>query len=47
MVEVVTGDKGGDDRFYEQMLPRADDIFDAYLAEQAAGVHPGPADEED
>jgi hypothetical protein len=40
------GDKTGDARFYEQIVPRADDIFDAYLAEQAAGLHPNPADEE-
>jgi hypothetical protein len=46
-VLLIGGDKTGDDRFYEQMVPWADDIFDAFLAEQAAGLHPGPADEED
>jgi hypothetical protein len=40
-VLLIGGDKTGesDDRFYDRMVPRADDIFDQYLAEQAAGLH--------
>jgi hypothetical protein len=34
-VLLVGGDKTGDDRFYEVMVPKADSIFDAYLAAQA------------
>jgi hypothetical protein len=34
-VLLIGGDKTGDDRFYEEMVPRADAIFDAYLAAQA------------
>ena len=33
---LVAGDKTGDDRFYEGMVPRADEIFDEFLAVQAA-----------
>jgi hypothetical protein len=46
-VLLIGGDKTGNDRFYEKAVPLADDIFDAYLAEQAAGLHPGPENEED
>lgn len=45
-VLLIAGDKTGDDRFYDKMVPVADDVFDAYLAEQAAGRHPRPDDEE-
>ena len=31
-VLLIGGDKTGDTRFYEVMVPRADAIFDAYLA---------------
>jgi hypothetical protein len=30
----IGGDKTGDDRFYERMVPQADDLFDEYLAER-------------
>ena len=30
---LLGGDKTGDDRFYERMLPIADDLYDQYLAE--------------
>lgn len=36
---LIGGDKTGDGRFYETMVPRADAIFDDYLAEQASGLH--------
>jgi len=29
---LIGGDKTGDDRFYERMIPRADDLYDAHLA---------------
>ena len=29
---LLGGDKSGDNRFYERVVPRADDLFDAYLA---------------
>jgi hypothetical protein len=35
-VLLIGGDKTGDDRFYEVMVPKADEIFDTYLSEQAA-----------
>jgi hypothetical protein len=46
-VLLIGGDKTGDRRFYERMVPFADDLFDQYLAEQIAGLHPGPRNEED
>jgi len=30
---LIGGDKTGDDRFYERMIPLADQLFDAYLEE--------------
>jgi hypothetical protein len=30
---LIGGDKTGDDRFYEQMVPVADSLFDAHLAQ--------------
>lgn len=42
-VLILGGDKTGDGRFYERMVPRAENIWAQYLAEQAAGLH----DEED
>ena len=30
---LIGGDKTGDDRFYERMIPVADSLFDAYLIE--------------
>ena len=33
---LLGGDKTGDDRFYEQIVPQADDLFDAHLAWRAA-----------
>jgi hypothetical protein len=32
-VRLIGGDKSGDSRFYETMIPRADAIFDRYLSE--------------
>jgi hypothetical protein len=32
-VLLIGGDKSGDSRFYETMIPRADAIFDRYLSE--------------
>lgn len=33
---LIGGDKTGDDRFYERMLPRADQLYDDYLQELRA-----------
>lgn len=30
---LIGGDKTGDDRFYERMIPIADDLYDVYLTE--------------
>jgi hypothetical protein len=30
---LIGGDKTGDDRFYERMVPAADELYDTYLAE--------------
>lgn len=30
---LIGGDKTGDDRFYEMFVPRADDLYDEYVAE--------------
>jgi hypothetical protein len=30
---LIGGDKTGDDRFYERMVPIADKLYDAYIAE--------------
>lgn len=30
---LIGGDKTGDDRFYERMLPLADELYDTHLAE--------------
>ena len=38
-VLLIGGNKTGDDRFYERMVPLADRIFDEYLAEQRSGRH--------
>ena len=38
-VLLLGGNKTGDDRFYETMVPKADAIFEVYLAEQKAGHH--------
>jgi hypothetical protein len=38
-VLLLGGDKTGDDRFYETFLPRAERIWEEYLAEQQAGLH--------
>jgi hypothetical protein len=35
----VGGDKGGDKDFYDQMIPRAEAVWEEYLAEQKAGLH--------
>ena len=36
---VLGGNKGGDDRWYEVNVPKADDIYDAYIAElQSEGL---------
>lgn len=41
-VLLIGGDKTGDSRFYEVMVPRATTIWRQYLAEQEAGLHPPP-----
>lgn len=38
-VLLLGGDKTGDKRFYETMVPVAEKIWELYLAEQAAGTH--------
>jgi hypothetical protein len=38
-VLIIGGDKTGDNRFYEKILPWAEKIWLKYLAEQKAGVH--------
>ena len=38
-VLILGGDKTGDTRFYETMIPRCEAIWTAYLAEQRAGLH--------
>ena len=35
-VLLLGGDKGGNDRFYEQVVPRAEALWDQYLAEREA-----------
>jgi hypothetical protein len=30
---LIGGDKTGDNRFYERMVPVADDLYDAYIEE--------------
>jgi hypothetical protein len=30
---LIGGDKTGDDRFYERLVPIADDLYDIYLTE--------------
>jgi hypothetical protein len=32
-IHLIGGDKTGDDRFYERMVPWADTLYDEYLAE--------------
>jgi hypothetical protein len=34
-VLLLGGDKGGDDRFYEQAIPRAEALWERYLAERS------------
>ncbi len=38
-VLLIGGDKGGDARFYERIIPRAERIWKEYLDEQAKGLH--------
>jgi hypothetical protein len=38
-VLLLGGDKTGDDRFYERMLPQADRIYGEYLGAQAGEEH--------
>jgi hypothetical protein len=38
-VLLIGGDKTGDDRFYEVFVPKAESIWEQYLAEQDAGAH--------
>lgn len=38
-VLIIGGDKTGDHRFYEKILPWAEKIWLKYLAEQKAGAH--------
>jgi hypothetical protein len=30
---LIGGDKTGDDRFYERLIPIADELYDAYIVE--------------
>lgn len=41
-VLILGGDKTGDARFYETMVPLAEKIWKQYLAEQARGEHEEP-----
>jgi hypothetical protein len=37
---LIGGDKTGDDRFYERMVPIADQLYDLYIAEiRKEGYH--------
>ena len=36
---IIGGNKTGDDRFYDWIVPLAEKIWDEYLAEQKAGQH--------
>lgn len=38
-VLLIGGDKTGKDRFYRTFVPRAERIWEGYLAELAAGLH--------
>jgi hypothetical protein len=38
-VLLIGGDKTGDERFYDRLVPIAERIWDEYLAEQHAGRH--------
>jgi hypothetical protein len=38
-VLLLGGDKTGDDRFYETVVPRAERIWEQYLTELEAGQH--------
>ena len=38
-VLLLGGDKTGEDRFYETFVPRAERVWEQYLAEQEAGLH--------
>lgn len=38
-VLLLGGDKTGDKRFYKAFVPKAERIWEGYLAEQAAGIH--------
>ena len=38
---LIGGDKTGDDRFYERMIPTADRLYDEHLEELAADPNPG------
>lgn len=35
---LLGGDKSGDDCFYEKFVPRAERVWEQYLAEQKAGL---------
>ena len=36
---LISGDKTGKDRFYEEMIPRCETIWEEYLGEQDMGLH--------
>jgi hypothetical protein len=38
-VLLIGGDKTGRDRFYEEMIPRCETIWEEYLGEQELGLH--------
>lgn len=45
-VLLIGGAKAGNDRFYEQMIPIAERIWEQYLEEQKAGMHPTKEEDE-
>jgi len=38
-VLLLGGSKAGDKTFYDRMVPQAETVWEAYLTEQAAGLH--------
>ena len=38
-VLLIGGDKSGDSRFYQRLVPQAERLWREYLREQAAGLH--------
>ena len=38
-VLLIGGDKTGNDRFYEEMVPKAERLSEQYQEDEAAGLH--------